>query len=104
AQVVVAQSRDVQIENPEIPAVRQESGECREAEWGVRCAFADDTDRVLESPVRLRREGLHQKHVHEAHSVRRSSWDGHGGGEGRGMNGQPLPEAVRPTTYAPPAR
>ena len=104
AQVVVAQSRDVQIENPEIPAVRQESGECREAEWGVRCAFADDPDRVLESPVRLRREGLHQKHVHEAHSVRRSSWDGHGGADCRGMNGQPLPEAVHPTRYAPPAR
>ena len=71
AQVLLLKRRDVQIEDAQIPAPRKERCQRRESEWWMGSAFSDDANGVLETPVRLWREGLHQKDVHareDAHS------------------------------------
>src|SRR2546427_12826206 len=49
----------------------KESGESGETERRMRRAFADHADGVLESPVGLRRERLHQEHVHARDNAHR---------------------------------
>ena len=71
APVGLAQRSDVEIGDPQLPMLGKKSGESGETERRMRRGFADDADGVLETPVRLWREGLHQKHVHARDNAHR---------------------------------